>query len=273
MSESATRRAYPTHGTPTLGPIHGFAAMFMRQLRAWYRDPVFLLLGLIQPVVWIGLYGKSFPSSVAIPGVSGGYFSFLAVGMVSFVVLFSSVFGGMAVVFDKQLGHLKRILVTSVSRGSIVMSYTLANVVKSLAQAVVLLAVAVVLGLTLTGFTPLGLAATFTAEALLALGLSALFTVAGLLSKSSSVLLAVMNFVALPLMFASNSLFPVDAMPGWIQGVSKLNPMTYANDAARQALLGSPGIVSVPVDLAILAAFGFGLSLLSIFVSRRQITA
>lgn len=251
--------------------LQGFVALLRRQLRHWYRDPVLFLLGLIQPVVWLGLYGKAFPAGVAIPG-TGDYFSFVSAGMLSFIVLFGSVFGGTTIVFDKQLGHLKRILGTPVARGSIVMSYVLTNTFKCLVQAAVLLAMALALGMGLSRVTVNTVGAVFAAEALLALGLSALFTMAGVFSGNSSTLLAVMNFIALPLMFASNSLFPIDAMPGWLQAVARLNPMSYANDAARQALLGSVGLASVPMDFAVLGGFAIGLSLLSIVLSLRHLS-
>lgn len=95
--------------------FQGFRALVLRQIKDWYNSTILFVLSLVQPVIWIVLYGLSFPK-VALPGISSNYFSFLSVGMLGFVVLFASIFSGMAIVFDRQSGFLKEMLVTSVSR-------------------------------------------------------------------------------------------------------------------------------------------------------------
>ena len=128
----------------------------MRQVKDWYKSPVLFMITLSQPVIWIILYGESFPVS-SLPGSASDCFSFLSVGMFSFIVLFASVFSGMAIVFDRQAGFLKKMLVTSVSRGSIVMSYVISNLLKALVQVAILLIVAILLGMQTSGMTSLGL--------------------------------------------------------------------------------------------------------------------
>jgi ABC-2 type transport system permease protein len=160
-------------------------------------------------------------------------------------------------------------LVTSTSRGNIIMSYVASTLVKAIVQVAILLTVAVLLGMQTTHLTAYGLAAAFVAEALLATGLSAFFTMIGILSADPNVQLAVMSFISLPLLFASNSLFPTSSMPKWLQYVAKANPLSYASDAARQTLLGAPGMTSLMFDFAILALFAVVLSGLSVVLSLR----
>jgi len=248
------------------GILQGFGALIERQVKDWYKSPLLFVLTLVQPAIWIILYGKSFPLS-SIPGFTGSYFSFLSVGMLAFVVLFASIYSGMNIVFDRQKGVLKKMLVTSASRGSIIMSYVISNLFKALVQVAVLIAVAVALGMQTSRINAVGLTGAFAAEALLAVGLSAFFTMVGVFSADPNVQLAVMSFISLPLLFASNSLFPTGAMPTWLQDVARANPLSYASDAARQTLLGASGTTSLMFDFAFLAVFAVTLSAISIILS------
>jgi ABC-2 type transport system permease protein len=256
---------------PKMTRFQGFGALVRRQVQDWYKSPLLFILTLIQPAIWIIFYGKSFPLS-GIPGVTSNYFSFLAVGMLGFVVLFASVYSGMGIVFDRQSGFLKKMLVTSTSRGSIVMSYTISNLFKAVIQVTILIVVSIGLGLQTSHVTAIGLVEAFVAEALLAVGLSAFFTMVGIFSADPNVQLAVMNFISLPLLFASNSLFPTSSMPVWLQYIAKVNPLSYASDAARQALLGSSGMISLTLDFIILVSFAAAFSILSIVISLKFLT-
>ena len=248
--------------------FQGLGALVSRQIKDWYKSTTLFALSLVQPVVWIVLYGESFPK-VTLPGVSSNYFSFLSVGMLAFVVLFASIFSGMAIVFDRQSGFLKKMLVTSVSRGNIIMSYVFSTMLKALVQVAILIVVAILLGMQTSNLATVGLVTAFIAEALLAIGLSAFFTMIGILSADPNVQLAVMSFISLPLLFASNSLFPTSSMPIWLQYVAKANPLSYASDAARQTLLGLTGMTSLMIDFAVLTVFAVLLSTLSITLSLR----
>jgi len=128
-------------------------------------------------------------------------------------------------------------------------------VVKSLVQAAILLVVAVLLGIQLSSFSLLGLTETFFALTLLAIGLSSIFLMFALRTTNWQLQLSIMSFISLPLLFASNALFPVKFMPQWMQVVASLNPISYAADAARQLLLGSTGMTNLQFDFGALALF------------------
>ena len=269
-------------------PLHGLWALTHRDLRKWYKNPIQLFISLIQPVVWLGLFGKAMNFGAFVSGAGGtqaqqnaimlnmfgttSYFSFLACGMLSFVILFTAAFSGMSVVFDRRFGFLNKVLSTPVSRGTIVMAKVLQSVGRALTQAAIVLLIAVVLGMDTSHFTILGVFGAFSIMFLMAFGLSSLYVMLALRSTDWQTQMAIINLLNLPLVFASNALFPTKLMPTWLQYVVKINPVSYANDAARQLLLGALGLNSLAIDFGYLLAFAILLSTTGIILSWRLLS-
>jgi ABC-2 type transport system permease protein len=276
--------------TPKLNtsPLHGLWALTNRDLRKWYTNPIQLITSLIQPVVWLALFGKALNFGTFISGSGAtvaqqnktllsffgttSYFSFLACGMLAFVVLFTSAFSGMSVVFDRRFGFLNKALSTPVARGAIVMGKVFQSVGRSLIQAAIVLVIAVILGMVTNHFTVVGIAGTFVVIFLMGTGLSALFTMLALRSSDWQTQVALINLINLPLLFASNALFPKSIMPNWLQDIVDVNPVSYANDAVRQMLIGATGMTSLWVDFAVLIGFAFILSVIGIVLSWRLLS-
>ena len=265
-------------------PLHALGALTKRDLRKWYTNPIQFVTSLIQPIVWLALFGKALnfgaiiSSTVAIPQAqqdaimksifgTPNYFSFLACGMIAFVVLFTSAISGMSVVSDRRFGFLNKALTTPVARGTIVMSKILQSVGRSMVQATIVLVIAIVLGMDTTNFSIFGLLGTFAVIFLMGMGLSALFAMFALRSSDWQTQIAIINLINLPLLFASNAMLPAKLMPNWLQTIVNLNPISYANDAVRQLLLGAPGMVSLWVDFVILTGFALVLSVIGIVLS------
>jgi ABC-2 type transport system permease protein len=269
-------------------PLHGLWALTNRDLRKWYTNPVQLFTSLIQPVVWLALFGKALNFGTFISGSGASvaeqniimlnffgttsYFSFLGCGMLAFVVLFTSAFSGMSVVFDRRFGFLNKALSTPVARGAIVMGKVFQSVGRSMIQSSIVLVIAVVLGMETVHFTVVGIAGAFVIIFLMATGLSALFTMLALRSSDWQTQVALINLINLPLLFASNALFPVKIMPTWLQDIVKVNPVSYAIDAVRQLLIGATGMTSLVVDFAVLIGFAFVLSAIGIVLSWRLLS-
>ncbi|MGA2625805.1 MAG: ABC transporter permease [Candidatus Bathyarchaeia archaeon] len=269
-------------------PLHGLWALTHRDLRKWYKNPIQLFISLIQPVVWLGLFGKAMNFGAFVSGAGGtqaqqnaimlnmfgttSYFSFLACGMLAFVILFTAAFSGMSVVFDRRFGFLNKVLSTPVSRGTIVMAKVLQSVGRALTQAAIVLLIAVVLGMDTSHFTILGVFGAFSIMFLMAIGLSSLYVMLALRSTDWQTQMAIINLLNLPLVFASNALFPTKLMPTWLQYVVKINPVSYANDAARQLLLGALGLNSLAMDFGYLLAFAIILSTTGIILSWRLLS-
>lgn len=282
---SASMRAPPKMDT---GPFHGLWTLTNRDLRKWYSNRIQLFISLIQPAIWMGVFGKalnfgalltssgaasSVASSVMLStfGVTS-YFSYLACGQFASIVLFTSAFSGMSVVFDRRFGFMNKALSTPVARGTIVMSKIFQSVGRSIIQSVMILIIAILLGLDLSHLSVLGIAGTFTVIFFMATGLSALYTMLALRSSDWQTQMAIINLLNLPLIFASNSLLPVKIMPQWLQYVVRANPVSYANDAIRQLLIGAVGLEALWVDFVVIVSFALALSVAGIVLSWRLLS-
>ena len=270
--------------------MSGLGALTGRELKKWYKNPFVLFISLIQPIIWMGLFGKAMdlsalagPSAAAQTGFaqlfgSGGYFSYMAIGMLAFVVLFATMFSGMSIVWDRRLGFLNKVLSTPASRGSIIMSKVFIAVIRALVQAGIVLIAAILLGLQFgASFSPLFLLAVFGALFLMSIGLSALFVAIAIRSTKWETQMAIMNLLNLPLLFASNALFPTALMPAWLQDIASVNPVTYGVDAARQLILSSPDVnpinwVSVTNDFLFLGVFAVVFASIGIVLSWRYLS-
>jgi len=280
-------------------PTHGLWALTNRELKKWYKAPFILGLSLIQPIIWLGLFGKSMNlgallngNSFNIPGLNipkdvlnkltqqimqstfgtHDYFSFLAVGMLSFIALFTAMNSGMSIVWDRRLGFLNKLLSTPLSRGVIPMAKVLSSIIRGLSQAAIVFMLAILLGLDLSHLTILGILGTFAALFVMMLGLSSIFVMLAIRSTSWESQMAIMNLLNLPLLFASNALFSAKFMPSWLQPVVRVNPISYATDISRQLLLGATGMASVAFDFAYLLCFAALFTTLGIYMSWRFLT-
>ncbi len=271
-------------------PLHGLWALTNRDLVKWYKNPVQLLISLIQPVVWLGLFGKALnfgsfienqpgitPAEVAAINLktfgTTSYFSFLAGGMLAFIILFTASFAGMSIVWDRRFGFMNKALSTPVGRGAIVTAKVLQAIVRSLIQAAIVLGIAVALGMDTSSFTLFTVGGTFVILFLMSFGLSSLFVLLALRSSDWQTQMAIINLLNLPLLFASNAMLPVSIMPEWLQTLVKFNPVSYANDATRQLLLGSTTTLApLWVDFGVLAVFAALLSALGIVLSWRLLS-
>jgi ABC-2 type transport system permease protein len=278
---------------------HGLWSLANRDLKKWYKAPFILAMSLIQPIIWLALFGKAMNfgalfngSSFNIPGLNipkevlnsisqqimestfgtRDYFSFLAVGMLSFIALFTAMNSGMSIVWDRRLGFLNKLLSTPLARGVIPMAKVFSSIIRGLVQSAIVFLIAVLLGLDLSHVTLFGLLGTFAALFLMMLGLSSLFVMLAIRSTSWESQMAIMNLLNLPLLFASNALFPAKFMPSWLRPIVSVNPISYATDIARQLLLGSPGMASLAFDFVYLGAFAVLLSALGTYMSWKFLT-
>jgi len=297
QKEREAERAFRAAPQLNKSPLHGLWALTNRDLVKWYKNPIQLIISLVQPVVWLGLFGKAFNItgffSGQVPpaqlnaidlGTFGttSYFSYLSAGMLAFIILFTAAFAGMSVVWDRRFGFMNKALSTPVSRGSIVIGKIAQSTIRSLIQAVIVLGIAVVLGMDTTNFSLLSVGGSFIMLFLMSFGLSALFVMLALRSSDWQTQMAIINLLNLPLLFASNAMLPVKIMPGWLQSVVKYNPVSYAVDGVRQMLLGAGSAASTAagyttlaplwVDFSVLTVFAVLLSVLGIVLSWRLLT-
>ena len=202
------------------------------------------------------------------------YFSFMAVGMISFTALFTTAFSGMSVVWDRRLGFLNKALSTPVSRGVIIFAKVLSATLRSMFQAGIIILIAVAFGLEFgAAFNPIYVLGVFAIIFLVCIGLSSLFIAITIRSTRMETPMAVMNLITLPLMFASNAFFPTSVMPSWLQIVAQFNPMTYTTDAVRQLLIYSTiDFTKVAMDFAYVGIFAVVVATIGIVLSWRYLS-
>jgi ABC-2 type transport system permease protein len=254
--------------------LHGLWALTNRELKKWYKAPAVFFITLIQPIIWLGLLGNALnfsslvsASSFTLPTITpplspeqlmqlGTYFqnigdqvlqntfgttsyiSFMAVGMIGFTALFTTMFSGMSVVWDRRLGFLNKALSTPVSRAVIILSKVFSATLRAMFQAAIILIIALPLGFQFgAAFTPLSILGVFAFLFLICMGLSSLFIAINIRSTRIETPMAVMNLLNLPLTFASSAFFPIDRMPGWLQAVANVNPLSYTMNGMRQLLI------------------------------------
>lgn len=189
--------------------------------------------------------------------------------MLTFIVLFTAMFSGMSIVWDRRLGILNKVLSTPVARGNIVLSKVFSSVVRSLIQASIVLVIAILFGMNTANLTAMGILGTFLGLFLLTLGFSSIFLMLALRSTDQNTQMAIINLLNLPLLFGSNALFPSTFMPSWLQAFVNINPISYAADLGRQLLLGATGMASVAFDFTYLAGFAVIFASVSIVLSWR----
>jgi len=270
-------------------PLHGMWALTNRELKKWYKEPFILFISIIQPIIWMGLFGKAmninavfttnlppnFPPQLADELMkqtfgTNDYFSFMAVGMLSFVTLFTTMFSGMSIVWDRRLGFLNKVLSTPVARSVIIFSKVFSATIRSLVQATIVLAFAFLLGLKVgPTFTPINILGIYAVLFMLCIGLSSLFLMIGIRSTRWETQMAVVNLLNLPLMFSSNALFPTSMMPDWLQPIANVNPVTYSTDAVRQLLIYEMDVNRLMLDFAYLSGFTVIIASISIILAWR----
>ncbi len=209
------------------------------ELRKIRHDRTELYTRAIQPALWLLVYGEVFTRIRAIPTPKGiPYLSYLAPGIMAQSALFIAIFYGIQIIWERDAGVLTKLMVTPTPRSALITGKAFAAGVRSLIQGVVIVVIAAILGVSLTA-NPLRLIA---AAIILVLG-SAFFSclsmsIAGL-ALARDRLMGIGQAITMPLFFSSSALYPTRVMPGWLQAISKVNPLSYEVEALRGLLIGT----------------------------------
>lgn len=222
------------------------------------RRPSTLVAGIIQPVMWLVLFGALFQNAPSgLFGNSHSYGQFLGAGVIVFTAFAGALNAGLPVMFDREFGFLNRLLVAPLaSRYSIVLASALFIVSQSLLQAAVIVGAAALLGAGLPNIAGLGAIALIVF--LLALGVTAISLGLAFALPGHIELIAVIFVTNLPLLFASTALAPLSFMPQWLQVVASLNPLSYAIEPIRYLYLNSDWSLASIVMQAPWGAVSFG---------------
>lgn len=233
-----------------------------REFRSLLRQPWWIAITLVQPIIWLLLYGALFRKVVEIPGFEAtSYIQFLTPGVVIMSALFSSGWGGMGMIEDINRGVVDRFLVTPARRSSMIAGRLLQGMLVILIQSVIIIVLAWIVGARFPNGI-VGVLVLIAVAALLGASFGALSNGLALLARREETLIAVMNFLLLPLTFLSAAFMQQSLMPGWMQSVAEVNPVNWAVQAGRGASLGGTDWTMVltrigllVVLLAVCAAF------------------
>jgi ABC-2 type transport system permease protein len=240
------------------------AIVFRRQWRLSMRNPVWVIIAVIQPVLYLVLFGPlltRLPAGVLGGSASGGSavaYRFFVPGLLIQLGLFGSTFVGFAIISDWRAGVIERFRVTPVSRLAILAGRVLRDVIALVVQAVILVLVAVAFGLR----APLGaILVSLGFIVLVAVGLASVSYATALVIKSEDAFAPLLNSIILPLTLLSGIMLPMTLGPGWLQGIARVSPFRYIIDAMRSAFEGHYATtimlegVAVAVGLAIVCLF------------------
>jgi ABC-2 type transport system permease protein len=215
------------------------ATFCLVELQKLRHDRTELFTRAVQPVLWMVIFGETFTRIHAIPTGHVPYLDFLAPGIIAQSGLFVAIFYGIQIIWERDAGVLTKLLVTPTPRSALILGKSFAAGVRALAQVVVVLVLSASLGVALTS-NPVEILGAFVIVMLGAAFFSCLsMTVAGLVLKRDR-LMGIGQMITMPLFFASNALYPVSIMPGWLRALSKVNPLSYEVDALRGMLIGAP---------------------------------
>jgi ABC-2 type transport system permease protein len=219
------------------------------ELQKLSHDRAELFTRAVQPVLWLVIFGETFNRLDAIPTGNVPYLDFLAPGIIAQSGLFVAIFYGIQIIWERDAGVLTKLLVTPTPRSALILGKSFAAGIRALAQVIVVLVLAAILGVVLTT-NPVDLLGTFVIVMLGSAFFSCLsMTIAGVVLKRDR-LLGIGQMITMPLFFASNALYPVSIMPWWLRDLSKVNPLSYEVDALRGMLIGSPA--NLGLDFAVL---------------------
>jgi ABC-2 type transport system permease protein len=215
--------------------------MWLRDMKRFIRSPSRIIGNLILPLLLLVSLGAGF-GKAGIPGMGQGvtYFKFLVPGMVGMTILFSSVFSGFGVLWDRQYGFLKEIMVAPVSRVAIMLGRISSGATMGVLQSVMLVLLSGLLGFKLHSF--IGLLAAIVMMVLVSISFTGLGLIFASRMKDDQGFGLIMNFMIMPVFFLSGAFAPISNLPAWVRGICYLNPLTYGVDSFRRLLLGSAAL-------------------------------
>ncbi|MDR0372360.1 MAG: ABC transporter permease [Nitrososphaerota archaeon] len=237
-----------------MSELHALYTLWLREIKRFLRDRVRVVVSFIQPLLWLVVFAAGFGARLVIPGID--YQQYLFPGIIGQTLLFTAMFMGISVIWDKEFGFMKEVLVSPVSRFTIFIGKMLGDSTAALIQGLIVFAFGFILGIP---FNPLTLIAALPVMLLITIGLVSVGLIIASFMGSLENFGAVQTFINLPIFFLSGSLFPISGVgtPEWLQIAARFNPLTYGVDALRTVILGSVWVPLNPlyINIGVLCLF------------------
>ncbi|MBN8868435.1 MAG: ABC transporter permease [Solirubrobacterales bacterium] len=241
--------------------------MAQRHIRALIRQPWWIAVTLVQPIIWLVLFGGLFTSMEDTPGWPAGvtFHEFIIPGVIVMTAFFSAGWGGMGMIEDINRGIIDRFLVSPAIRSSIITGALLANFLTIAIQSLIVLGLGAIMGASYPG-GPLGMLILIVISGIVGFGFGAFSYGLALIIRKEESLIAMMQFLLLPLTFLAAAFIPLTLAPDWIANVAKFNPVNWAIEAGRSALIdSSPDWNLILTRTGLLLVFG---ALMAAFATR-----
>jgi ABC-2 type transport system permease protein len=226
--------------------------IFRRSLILTIRQPTWIFFGMMVPVLYLFLFGPLLEGATQAAGTETNAFNWFVPGLIIQIAIFGTAFGGFGLIAELRYGVVERMRVTPMSRVSMLLGRSLRDVVLLVAQASIMIALAIPLGLQVDA---VGVAAVLGLLVLIGLAVAPLSYASGLILKSEDAFAPLINAIALPLLLLSGILLPMALAPDWLQTLSSINPLTHAVDAARALFNSDWGNPDIAFGVTITAVF------------------
>jgi ABC-2 type transport system permease protein len=240
------------------------------ELRKLKHDSSQIWLRSIQPALWLLVFGEVFTKIRAIPTGKFSYLQFMTPGVLAQSVMFVAIFFGIQVVWERDLGLLNKLLSTPVPRSTIVLGKALSAGVRSIFQALTVLILALIIRVHLI-LNPVNVLGVFAVIILFGMCFSSLSMCLAPIFRTRERMMGIGQAIAMPLFFASNAIYPIDLMPGWLKAIASVNPLSYGVDAMR-ALLVTGDFSKIFLDLTAIGLATSVLVTIASFIFRRIIS-
>jgi ABC-2 type transport system permease protein len=242
--------ALPLPADTRMATVRAIYIIWYRDILRFWRDRWRLVASLAQPLLFLIVFGSGLSSSLggaSAFGTKGGlsYIQFMYPGIIGMAILFTAIFGAMSIVWDREFGFLKEVLVAPIDRSAVAIGKALGSTTQAMIQGLILLVLAPLVGVTLTVPTVLAMVPL---AAVLAFGLSAFGVALASTMKSMQGFQVVMNFLMMPMFFLSGALFPLNNLPGWMTVLTRLDPASYGIDPLRRVVLSASGLPGPVID-------------------------
>lgn len=222
------------------------------EFRKIIRDPTEIFSRGIQPILWLLMFGQVFGKLRYIPTGGLGYLAFMVPGILGQSVLFSAIFFGISVIWEKDMGIIHKLLVSPAPRSALVLGKAVSAGLRGLAQACIIYVMAVLLKIDLN-LDLLNIAGVLSVVVLGSAIFSTFSLIIACMVKSRERFMGIGQLLTMPLFFASNAIYPVSMMPDWLKAIARLNPLTYLVDALRTMMISqSQSVEGLGVDFIVL---------------------
>jgi len=242
-------------------------ALWRRELKRFIRDRSRLISSIITPLLWLVIFGSGLRFSISVPGFN--YQQFLLPGIIAQTLLFTAIFLGISVIWDRQFGFMKEILVAPIGRISIFAGKMFGVGTAAMFQGIIVIMLGFVIGVPLTLY---GVSLAIPLMILITVGLSCIGLIIASLMTSLESFGTIVTFVNMPMFFLSGALFPVTNLPSWIKWVFYINPLTYGVDTLRSVMIpGWHTIMPLYYEILIICVFDVAITVIGTYLfSKRQ---